>query len=389
MKRKLCITQVVHNFPPVVGGIETYAYNLAKGLVDAGHHVKVYTSRTPGAPHQEVWQGIHIHRYRAVARPFSYPFMPGLFTALLRDECDIIHAHINSPMTVDLTAMVSRLLSVPLAITYHADALLSDFVPKPASFHKWLGQIYWLARHFTAGVASRLIVTSPLYLETSDFLQRYREKTSVIPAVVDPFFLEPLVKPTTIRKKLGLPQKAKLILFVGRLVPYKGLRTLLRAFRHIHKQTPSTRLLLIGVGPELPHLRNLSKQLGVAKAVRFLGKVSREVLRDVYSACDLFVLPSRSRSEAFGIVLLEAMARGKPVVATHVGGIPYVVNNGRTGYLVPPHDPVPLAKRISMLLDDPALCSKLGKAGRERVLKRFTREPTTCQLERLYLDMMK
>jgi rhamnosyl/mannosyltransferase len=380
---------VVHNFPPVVGGIETYAYNLAKGLVDAGHHVKVYTSRTPGAPNQEIWQGIHIHRYRAVARPFSYPFMPGLFTALLRDDCDIIHAHINSPMTVDLTAMVSRLLNVPLAITYHADALLSDFVPKPASFHKWLGQVYWLARHFAAGVASRLIVTSPLYLETSNFLQRYREKTSVIPAVVDPFFLKPLGKLTTVRKKLGFSQDAPIILFVGRLVPYKGLRTLFRAFRRVYKQKPSTQLVLIGAGPERPHLRRLGKTLGIANAVRFLGKVSREMLIDVYSACDLFVLPSRSRSEAFGIVLLEAMARGKPVVSTHVGGIPYVVDHGKTGFLVPPHDPAPLAKRISMLLDNPELCSRLGKAGRERVLKKFTREPTTRQLERLYRDMIE
>ncbi|MFX1475159.1 MAG: glycosyltransferase [Promethearchaeota archaeon] len=389
MKRKLCVTQVVHNFPPVVGGIETYAYNLAKGLVDAGHLVRVYTSRTPGAPNQEVWQGIHIHRYRAVARPFSYPFMPGLFTALMRDDCDIIHAHINSPMTVDLTAMVSRLLNVPLAITYHADALLSDFVPKPASFHKWLGQIYWLARHFAAGVASRLIVTSPLYLETSEFLERYRGKTSVIPAVVDPFFLESLDKPLTVRKELGISSDSPFLLFVGRLVPYKGLRTLLRAFRLVHKRNPSTQLVLIGSGPEYPHLQRLSRELGVVDATRFLGKVSREFLRDVYSACDVFVLPSRSRSEAFGIVLLEAMARGKPVVATHVGGIPYVVNHGKTGFLVPPHDPVPLAKRISSLINDAELCSKIGKAAQERVMRKFTREPTTRQLESLYFEMIE
>ncbi len=389
MKRKLYITQVVHNFPPVVGGIETYAYNLAKGLVDAGHHVKVYTSRTLGAPHQEIWQGIQVHRYRAVARPFSYPFMPGLFTALLRDDSDIIHAHINSPMTVDLTAMVSRLLNVPLAITYHADALLSDLMPNPASFHKWLGQIYWLSRHLAAGVASRLIVTSPLYLETSNFLQRYKEKTSVIPAVVDPFFLEPLGDTSALRKKFGFSSDSQLILFVGRLVPYKGLHTLLHAFRRVRKRHQSALLVLIGSGPEHPHLLRMSKQLGVADSTRFLGRVSREVLRDMYSACDLFVLPSRSRSEAFGIVLLEAMARGKPVISTNVGGVPYVVDHGKTGYLVPPNNPVALAEKISKLLDNHALCSKIGKAGRERVVRKFTREPTTRQLEKLYFGMLE
>ena len=131
MRRKLRITQVVHGFHPVVGGIETYAYNLAKGLVDAGHSVKVYTARFPGVPAYEIWQGIHIYRLRAVARPFSYPFMPGLTRALVRDRSDILHAHINSPMTVDFTALSSRLIRIPLIITYHADALLADLAARP------------------------------------------------------------------------------------------------------------------------------------------------------------------------------------------------------------------------------------------------------------------
>lgn len=123
MRRKLRITQVVHDFYPVVGGIETYAYNIAKGLADAGHFVKVYTARMPGLPAREIWRGIHVHRFRAVARPFSYPFMLGLAPALTRHRCDILHAHINSPMTVDFTAFAARLMGVPLVITYHADAI--------------------------------------------------------------------------------------------------------------------------------------------------------------------------------------------------------------------------------------------------------------------------
>jgi rhamnosyl/mannosyltransferase len=128
----------------------------------------------------------------------------------------------------------------------------------------------------------------------------------------------------------------------------------------------------------------MSTQLDIGNAVRFLGTLPQPRLREAYSACDLFVLPSRTRSEAFGIVLLEAMARSKPVVATQVGGIPYVVREGETGILVPPFDPIPLAEAICQLLGDPELRHRMGQAGREHVLTNFTREPVTRQLLAIY-----
>jgi rhamnosyl/mannosyltransferase len=388
MPRTLRITQVVHNFYPVVGGIETYAYNLAKGLVDAGQTVKVYTARVPGWPRRQVWQGIDVHRFRAIARPFSYPFMPGIIPALAHGNCDILHAHINSPMTVDFTAFASRLVGTPLVITYHADAVYTDIAEKAPAFRGWLNQAYWLSRHLAAGIARHLIVTSPIYLESSRFLQRYRHKISVVPPCVDPFFLVSPQDTASAKQNLGYAANDLLVLFVGRLVPYKGLRTLLRAFRHVRKRIRSAQLAIVGSGPEQPVLEQLANQLGLADAVRFVGTLSRPRLREAYSACDLFVLPSLSRSEAFGIVLLEAMARGKPVVATHVGGIPYVVRQGQSGILVPPFDPIPLAEAISQLLNDPELRQRMGQAGRKRVLANFTREPVTMQLLEIYRKLL-
>ncbi len=388
MRRKLRITQVVHDFYPVVGGIETYAFNIAKGLVDAGHIVKVYTARMPGLPEREVWQGIHVHRFHAIARPFSYPFMLGLAPAITRHRCDILHAHINSPMTVDFTAFAARLMGVPLVITYHADAIIHDIATKAKKFRRWLSQVYWLSRHIAAGIAERLIVTSPIYLESSEFLQRYRHKTSIVPAVVDPFFLSPLDETAAAKEKLGYAADDLLILFVGRLVPYKGLRVLFRALRSIRKRIPNARLAIVGAGPERIPLEQLSRKFGLTETIRFHSVLSRKELRTAYSACDLFVLPSRSRSEAFGIVLLEAMARAKPVVATHVGGIPYVINDKETGILVPPYDPKPLTDAICLLLNDAQLREKMGKAGRERVLQNFTRDPVTRQLEKVYLNLL-
>lgn len=389
MTRTLRITQVVHNFHPVLGGIETYAYNLAKGLVEAGHAVKVYTARVPGWPARQLWQGIDVHRFRAIARPLSYPFMPSILPALAHGECDILHAHINSPMTVDFTAFASRLAGTPLVITYHADAIYADIAAKSPALGGWLTHVYGLSRQHAAHIARRLIVTSPNYLESSDFLQRYRHKTSVIPPCVDPFFLSSPQDTATAKRRLGYAANDSLILFVGRLVPYKGLQTLLRAFPHVMKRTQCAHLGIVGSGPEEPTLKHLSQQLGVAKTVRFLGTLSRSSLRDAYSACDLFVLPSRSRSEAFGIVLLEAMARGKPVVATQVGGVPYVVRNGETGVLVPPLDPTALAAAIVHLLNDPEHRQRMGQAGRKRVLASFTREVVTRQMLETYQRLLR
>ena len=388
MGRSLRITQVVHDFHPVVGGIETYAYNLAKGLVDAGHYVKVYTARLPGLPAYEHWKGIHIHRFRAVSRPFSYPFIPGLIPALTRDRCDILHAHINSPMTVDFTAFSSRIARVPLVITYHADALLSDIAEKTRLLHRWLSQVYWLSRHIAANIAHHLVVTSPIYRESSLFLQRYRTKISVIPPPVDPYYLESSLTPSLAKKSFDFTADTPLLLFVGRLVPYKGLRVLLRAFRIVRNHIPSAQLMIVGGGPEHAALKAIVEQYDLSHAVHFLGLLPRRRLRDAYSACDVFVLPSRSRSEAFGIVLLEAMAQGKPIVATHVGGVPYVVKDGETGFLVPPFDPLPLAHVLVQLLQDPEYQRQLGQAGRQRVQRHFTREPITRQLEALYQQLL-
>jgi rhamnosyl/mannosyltransferase len=388
MTRRLHITQVVHDFHPVVGGIETYAFNLAKGLVEAGHEVKVYTAQPPNTLTYENYQGIHIHRFRSIARPFNYPLLPGLIRALTRDRCDVFHAHINSPMTVDITTLASQLTHIPMVITYHADALISDIAAKTPFFRTWLDDIYRRARRRAANLAKQLIVTSPMYRDTSLFLQDYLDKTTVIPATITPYFLHPRLTTTQAKESFGLHPDNQLLLFVGRLVPYKGLRILLQTFHQILKQNPTVHLAIVGTGPLQSPLQEISQQLGISDSVHFLGILPRRRLRDAYSACDIFVLPSKSRSEAFGIVQLEAMAQQKPVVATNVGGVPYVVQNEITGLIVPPRDKQALGKALRRLIDNQPLRERLGRAGRKRVIENFTREPTTRKLEAVYYQLL-
>ena len=386
--RPLHITQVVHDFHPVVGGIETYAYNLAKGLVDAGHHVKIYTTRLPNTPTYENLDGIHVHRFRAIARPFNYPLLPGLMRALSREDSDIFHGHINSPMTVDITATVSRLTHTPLVITYHADALISDIAGKTPFFRTWLDDMYRRARRRVANIAKQLIVTSPMYRNSSLFLQDYLNKTTVIPATITPYFLKHQKNSTQAKEGFGFNPNNSLLLFVGRLVPYKGLELLLRAFHQIHQHNSTVHLAIVGSGPLESKLKKISTQTGLSTAVHFLGVLPRRRLRDAYSACDIFVLPSRSRSEAFGIVQLEAMAQEKPVVATSVGGVPYVVQHEKTGLIVPPVDEAALTNALTQLIEDSALRERFGRAGRKRLINHFTREPTTRTLEALYYRIL-
>jgi glycosyltransferase involved in cell wall biosynthesis len=210
----------------------------------------------------------------------------------------------------------------------------------------------------------------------------------IIPAPVNPYYLAPIEDTPQAKTHLGFNPDNPLLLFVGRLVPYKGLHTLLHAFKQILTHIPTIQLAIVGSGPQLPKLHETCQQLGLDNSVHFLGILPRRKLRDAYSACDVFVLPSRSRSEAFGIVLLEAMARAKPVVATNVGGIPYVVNQGETGILVPPSDPTYLAEAITQLLMNPQTRRRLGQAGRKRVTQHFNRPPITQKLVEMYLTLI-
>jgi glycosyltransferase involved in cell wall biosynthesis len=176
-----------------------------------------------------------------------------------------------------------------------------------------------------------------------------------------------------------LPEPQRL-LCVGRLIPIKGHIVLLRAFAAVHAEFPAARLAIAGRGPLEPALRALARELRIADAVEFLGHVApiqQEIERSA-----VVVVPSMG--EGFGMVALEAMERSRPVIAAAIGGLGELVQDGATGYLVPPADVEPLTTAIGDLLRDPAKAHAMGEAGRERALQYFLEERCTDRTEILY-----
>jgi len=232
-----------------------------------------------------------------------------------------------------------------------------------------------------------IVATSPNYIESSAFLKPLAAKCRVIPLAVD--FdrfekVEPL-KVAALRERFANSSDKILLLFTGRLRYYKGVQFLLEAMPQV---LPQVQLLIIGIGPMEQQLREQVARHQLEQRVIFLGEVADSELANYYAASDIFVLPSCERSEAFGIVQLEAMAAGKPVISTELGtGTSYVNLNEESGLVVPSADPPALAEAINRLATDQARREKMGRRGHERVRAEFSLEKMNQQLEKLYIEL--
>jgi glycosyltransferase involved in cell wall biosynthesis len=187
------------------------------------------------------------------------------------------------------------------------------------------------------------------------------------------------------RRALGLPPQAPVILTVARFAPQKGHQVLLEAIPTVLAHQPAAQFLWVGDGPLLPALRARAKSLGVGNHLHFLGR--RDDVPELLGAADLFVLPSRF--EGLPLAVLEAMAAGLPVVGTQVCGTQEAVADGRTGQLVPPDDPPALANAITALLSQPALAARFGAAGQQRFARLFGAGRMAQETADLYGELLR
>jgi rhamnosyl/mannosyltransferase len=211
------------------------------------------------------------------------------------------------------------------------------------------------------------------------------ERCVVVPLGVDRGRFQPNPGQVAVLRQAWLrSDDAGLVLFVGKFRSYKGLPYLVAA-----AQSVRARFLLVGSGPLDAPLRAQVARNGLEDKVAFLGEIDDGELAALYAASDVVVLPSTQRSEAFGTVLLEAMASGRPVISTELGtGTSWVNQHERTGLVVPPRDPLALAEALMRLLDDLGLAERYGQAGRQRVEQEFTEEKLVVKVEAMYAGLL-
>jgi glycosyltransferase involved in cell wall biosynthesis len=358
-------------YPPVPGGMERVLQLLCERErlhVDS----RVLVAGLERVTRREVRNGVPVTRAGSLARIGSVGLCPRLPVELRRARPDLTVVHEPNPI-----ALVSDFLTGqrgPLVVYFHSEVVRAE----------WKYRL--LYRPFLRRVldrAARIIVASPSMAEQAEQLAGYRHKCAVIPYGIDamPLADTPAVRARAcaIRRELGTP----LLLFVGRLVPYKGVDVLLRAIA-----TLDARLVVVGDGPMRVALEAQSAVVGAGR-VAFAGSVPDRELSALYHACDVFVLPSVTRAEAFGMVQVEAMACGKPVVSTALpSGVPWVNQHAVTGFVVPPGDAGALAGAIRALLADDSLRARLGTAGRARVASEFTATRMAERTVALYRDVL-
>ncbi len=369
-QRKISVLQVGKYYPPVRGGIETHLEMLARGLVRSGEvDLQVVVANEGSRSAKGKPGGVPLRRLGTALKVAGAPVCPRLLGVLRHSRADILHVH--SPHPTALVAYLASGFRGRLVLTYHSDIVRQ----------RVLGRLISPIQHAALRRARAIITASPGLARHSPVLARHRARCVTIPFGIHPadFADTDPAEVAAVRARHAADGRP-LLLAVGRLVYYKGFEYLMRAMSLVR---PPVTLLLAGEGRLRGPLEALAARLGPERRVELLGDVAD--LRPYYHACDVFILPSTARSEAFGIVQLEAMACGKPVINTRLpSGVPDVSRDGETGITVEPCDEGALAGAIDRLLGDAPLRARLGAGARERVHTHFDADRMVADTLALY-----
>jgi rhamnosyl/mannosyltransferase len=354
-------------YPPKRGGMETVLAGLCQGLAKKGVDCEVIVARDQDDPPGDEYEGIKVRRLLSWGTFRSVSICPAALGAMRGLQADIIHLHHPNPL-----AEISYLLSRPrsrLILTYHSDIVRQN----------WLSKLY---APFLLSVLDRaevIVATSPHYVVSSPILRRFQQKVRVIPLGCNMPDYETCQG--TANQKKSNPQ----YFFLGRLVPYKGISVLIKALAYL----PGF-LWIGGIGPLEEKLKQQVAQLNLGSRVEFLGNISEEEKFKRLAACDVLVLPSINRAEAFGLVLIEAMALSRPVVVSDLPtGVRMLVQDDFNGFRFPPGDSKALAAVIHRIIDDPDKAARMGEAGRRLVEAEYTTAKMVNSYFQLYQEVCR
>jgi N-acetyl-alpha-D-glucosaminyl L-malate synthase BshA len=354
-------------FPPKwLAGTEIATYNIAKHLARRGHEVHVITALDKGLPEESTEEGFYVHRifWQKIRFVGVISFWTKVFLILRKVNPDMIHAQ---SIGICIPALIAKkLLRKPYVVWGQG----SD-VYLPGKFIKSISKLV------LKNADTVIALTEDMKSEMQKFCDR---AILVIPNGIDSESFENLSR-ESIRKKLKIKEDENVITFVGTLRPVKGVKYLIRAIKLITKVNGNVKLMLVGDGEEREYVEDLVEELDLNECVKFIGRVQNEEVPEYMVASDIFVLPSLS--ESFGIVNLEAMASGLPIVATKVGGLPEIVKDGENGFLVEPKNPKQIAEGTLLLLRDNELRERISKNNKEKA-KKYGWDGVVERLEEAY-----
>ena len=361
-------------YPPAHGGMEVFLAALAEAQVSAGATVGalVHAHDQPGYSESA---GVQLWRVPTLGSLLYTPLSPAfplwLKSILQYFKPQILHLHLPNP-SVFWALFSSSARRLPWVVHWHSDVVVSKQIDWRLSLAY---RIYAPFEQAVLARAQRIVVTSPPYLESSVALAPWREKCSIVPLALADTVAATLATPMAGDAENWGPHGTR-VLAVGRLTYYKGFEVLIRAA----VGCPEIQVAIVGEGERRPQLQKLIAELGLGHRVRLLGGLPDEAVQQLFRSAEIFCLPSLERTEAFGMVLLEAMAAGKPIIASDIpgSGVGWVLQGNETAVLVPPGDVAALCRALT-LAD-----KQFGGNGNTCFKARFQMSSVVSQLSEIY-----
>jgi len=370
------ILQTPVRFYPFTGGVEQYVYYLSKELVKIGHQIEVLCANEPPSKKTEIIEGIKVKRLPYIAKIANTNLTPTLPLEIARSDFEIIHTHLPTPWSADWSMILSKIKNKHLILSYYNDVIGTGFSDYLARFYNSTSLKLLLK------AAKKIIIIQEDYQHSSPHLKNYQDKIEVVPCGVDTEKFQP-----------NNSKKGKDTLFFLSVLDefhrYKGLDYLLEALKIVKLQIPQVKLIVGGGGNLISFYQGHVKSLNLENNVEFHGFIPDEKLPEYYNQCNAFVLPSISSSqEGFGIVALEALACGKPVISTEIVGIADDIKNNNLGAIVQPCDPDSLAEAIIKVLSDISDSQKMERKCRGVVEKNYTWRYVAKITDKIYQDVV-
>jgi glycosyltransferase involved in cell wall biosynthesis len=360
-------------FYPDLGGIESVVKDVVQGTASAGCDVTVLCLGRVGQLSEEYYYAAKVLRAPIWKIVASQPLGWRYFSEFIRQAPNFDIVQIHAPNMLAALALMMARVPGKVVVHWHADVVN----------HGWLGKLIQPLERLMLRRADAIVATSQAYADSSPLLRRFKDKVHIVPiGISDPRNdgVDRVVMPMAV---LGqIPHGVPLILAVGRLVPYKGFDVLIDAARELPSDC---RVVIAGGGEEYAKLESRIRENKVEDRVVLAGRLDDDTLKALFRRAAIFCLPSVSRAEAFGVVLLEAMAQGLPAVATDIAGsgVPWVNLHDATGLNVPVDDASALAAGLLQLLADPGQRAQMGYEAR----RRFENEFTSALATRRFIDL--